>query len=97
MCTRSLIPSNGETTMRVVIERTVKETIVDTDLPKHIENAVRALYRSKQRIAAIALFRGYMIHAGYNQVGLREAKDFVDRMETIDCVQGVQTPTCISV
>lgn len=64
--------------MRVEISRTVIETLVNHDVDDYIMNAVYALCRGNERIAAIKLFKSHLHHLGFTGVGLLESKNFVD-------------------
>lgn len=65
--------------MKVFITRTRIETVVDTELPSWFEVVLRVLMNSHMKITAVTAFRSYMQEQGHAGVGLKEAKEFIER------------------
>jgi ribosomal protein L7/L12 len=64
--------------MRVCITKTVLETVADTEIPPWVVIALEELVRARSKIGAIKVFRMYMRELGYKDVGLKEAKEFIE-------------------
>jgi uncharacterized protein (DUF2164 family) len=62
----------------VKIEKRVR-TLVDAEIPKWLENVLNTLSKHREKISAVKLVRDYFYEQHAINVGLKEAKDFIEQ------------------